>query len=275
MLAAVAIGFPATMTVADSAFAQQFFTQKQIVHKLRRKPQQQFQVQQQQVSVGQPNRKFRRAPQAESFQSQEGKVATFRAPPSEGKQRFRAPAPQEGQVAKFRAPPPDEGQFGEVQEFRAPPQATRPPKRRPQPVEVASAERGLDVRPVEVAALDTPEAESGRIDLEILFEYDSARIDPASVKQLLVLGEALNDAELAGSRIVIAGHTDAAGSDFYNDALSRRRAEAVYSFLVDYVGVEAGRLVTEGYGEQRLKFPDAPQSGQNRRVEIINLGEAG
>ena len=59
------------------------------------------------------------------------------------------------------------------------------------------------------------------------------------------------------------------------DELPERVITLTRADLVNYAGVDAGRLVPEGYGERLLKFPDAPQSGQNRRVEIINLGEAG
>ena len=86
------------------------------------------------------------------------------------------------------------------------------------------------------------------------------------------LGAALNDAGLEGSQFMIAGHTDAAGSAGYNQSLSLRRAHAVTDFLVNFAGVNPRRLAVEGYGESLLKYPDAPESGQNRRVEIINLG---
>lgn len=110
------------------------------------------------------------------------------------------------------------------------------------------------------------------VDLEILFDYNSARISPESVRQLITLGEALQDAALQGSRIMIAGHTDASGSNAYNNDLSFRRAQSVSEFLRLYAGISTNRLAIEGYGEELLKYPDAPNSGQNRRVEIINLG---
>lgn len=110
------------------------------------------------------------------------------------------------------------------------------------------------------------------VDLEILFEYNSAKISPQSVRQLVTLGEALQDAALQGSRIMIAGHTDASGSNAYNNDLSYRRAQSVSDFLNLYAGISPSRLAIEGYGEELLKYPDAPNSGQNRRVEIINLG---
>ena len=219
----------------------------------------------------------------------------FRAPPPQAKRRapaqskFRAPAPS-GKVAVRRAPPtarkraPSRTQ-NVVVKRRAPQRSQdivikrRAPNRKPQRSnnQVASNGKQLNERAIRIEQqLDTQRQQipfnNASVDLEILFEYDSARISPQSVRQLIILGEALQDVELSASRIMIAGHTDAAGSNSYNSNLSYLRAESVSNFLTNYAGVSAGRLDIEGYGEDYLKYPDAPNSGQNRRVEIINLG---
>src|SRR3546814_2532811 len=50
---------------------------------------------------------------------------------------------------------------------------------------------------------------------------------------------------------ILAGHTDSKGTDAYNQALSERRASAVYDYLTSN-GIDAGRLVGPvGYGESR------------------------
>ena len=54
---------------------------------------------------------------------------------------------------------------------------------------------------------------------------------------------------------LIAGHTDAVGSDEDNLSLSDRRAEAVARVLTDEFGVPPENLVTQGYGEQDLLVP--------------------
>jgi outer membrane protein OmpA-like peptidoglycan-associated protein len=46
----------------------------------------------------------------------------------------------------------------------------------------------------------------------------------------------------------IAGFTDAKGSETYNQGLSERRADAVRQLLSKQYGIEAGNLVTVGYG---------------------------
>ena len=63
------------------------------------------------------------------------------------------------------------------------------------------------------------------IDLEITFDYNSADISQKSLPAVQALGRALTNPDLKGSTFVVAGHTDAAGGDGYNQDLSERRAE--------------------------------------------------
>lgn len=69
--------------------------------------------------------------------------------------------------------------------------------------------------------------------------------------------------------IEIMGHTDADGSDSYNLALSRRRADAVGDHLVTK-GIQSMRIVTEGFGEQYPVASNDTADGKalNRRVEL-------
>ncbi len=242
----------------------------------RRAPTQQFRAPE--ANNGQVAR--RRAPTGNG-----GQVVIRRAPPGNGQvaerrapaQQFRAP-PGSGQVAK-RQPPSVNG--GQVAVRRAPTGNNnnvvqrRAPDRNPTQFNQQFASNG-DLNNQRAIRLEEKvaayNANAASVDLEILFEYDSAKINPKSVRQLFVLGEALQDPALGNTRILIAGHTDAAGSNGYNANLSYMRAQSVSDFLINYAGVSPERLEIEGYGEELLKYPDAPNSGQNRRVEIINLG---
>ncbi|MGD9713914.1 MAG: OmpA family protein [Thermomicrobiales bacterium] len=69
--------------------------------------------------------------------------------------------------------------------------------------------------------------------------------------------------------ISVAGHTDRSGSDAYNDALSRRRAEAVAALLESY-GISRGAMAitAHGEGEPRVPTADGVREPQNRRVEV-------
>ncbi len=111
------------------------------------------------------------------------------------------------------------------------------------------------------------------VDLEVFFDYKAAQITPQAASVLTTLGRALVDARLAGNAFLIAGHTDAKGSDDYNLALSERRAEAVRQFLIDNFKIAPDKLVAKGFGRQHLKNPKLPLAGENRRVQIVNLSK--
>ncbi|WP_124980546.1 OmpA family protein [Nonlabens xiamenensis] len=55
-----------------------------------------------------------------------------------------------------------------------------------------------------------------------------------------------------GSKVEVASHTDSRGSKSSNQALSERRAQAVANYLISK-GINASRIVANGYGETRLK----------------------
>ena len=72
------------------------------------------------------------------------------------------------------------------------------------------------------------------------------------------------------TRIGVTGHTDRAGSDAYNMALSLRRANAVKDQLVRE-GIPAAGITVVGRGESQPLVPtaDGVREPQNRRVEIV------
>ena len=110
-----------------------------------------------------------------------------------------------------------------------------------------------------------------KIDLEINFEYNSADISAKSLPSVQALGRALSNADLKGSTFVVAGHTDAAGGEGYNQDLSERRADAIKRYLVDKYGINGSDLVTVGYGKSKLKDPNQPMAEVNRRVQVVNM----
>jgi outer membrane protein OmpA-like peptidoglycan-associated protein len=110
-----------------------------------------------------------------------------------------------------------------------------------------------------------------KIDLEINFDYNSADISAKSMPSVQALGRALTNPDLKGSTFVVAGHTDAAGGEAYNQELSERRADSIKKYLVDKFGIAGGDLVTVGYGKSKLKDADNPLSEVNRRVQVVNM----
>ena len=112
-----------------------------------------------------------------------------------------------------------------------------------------------------------------RIDLEIRFDYNSANIAQNAIPDLNNLGKALTDPALKGSTFVLAGHTDGAGGEDYNQDLSNRRADSVKRYLTEKFGLAPQNLVTAGYGKSRLKNTNNPAAAENRRVEVVNMAE--
>jgi outer membrane protein OmpA-like peptidoglycan-associated protein len=110
-----------------------------------------------------------------------------------------------------------------------------------------------------------------KIDLEIQFDYNSADISRTSMPAVQELGKALSNPNLKGSTFVIAGHTDALGTEAYNQDLSERRAETIKRYLSEKYGINGSDLVTVGYGKSKPKDPNAPTDPVNRRVQVVNM----
>lgn len=103
---------------------------------------------------------------------------------------------------------------------------------------------------------------------DVLFRAGSDRLGPEANRTLLKLAHFL---QLNPQRRVrIEGYTDSRGQAEENLQLSRARAQAVASVLLD-LGIAAGRLEVRGYGEQFPIAENASARGraQNRRVEIL------
>jgi outer membrane protein OmpA-like peptidoglycan-associated protein len=119
---------------------------------------------------------------------------------------------------------------------------------------------------IAAAAKDKP-----NIDLTITFDYNSANISAKSLPEVQKLGRALTNDDLKGSTFLLAGHTDAAGSDNYNQDLSERRADSIKRYLMDNFHIASTDLVTVGYGKSKLKDPGQPLAEVNRRVQVVNM----
>ena len=109
------------------------------------------------------------------------------------------------------------------------------------------------------------------IDLEINFDYNSSDISSKSLPAVQALGRALTNPDLKGSTFIVAGHTDAAGGDSYNQDLSERRADSIKRYLMDNYHIASTDLVTVGYGKTKLKDPNQPLAEVNRRVQVVNM----
>lgn len=126
-----------------------------------------------------------------------------------------------------------------------------------------------------MGAKEDPKREDDyRLPLSIQFHVNSSNFHPDSLLQLQALGGALSSEELRSYRFCIEGHTCNLGSATYNKYLSKKRAEAVSSYLIKNYGLSSDQLETVGYGKEKPRYSNESNWGKakNRRVEIVQLG---
>lgn len=111
-----------------------------------------------------------------------------------------------------------------------------------------------------------------QFNVEITFDFDSARIKPDSYETVGLIADALHTPYLQGQTFFIVGHTDAKGDREYNLELSLKRAMAVREALVTTFRVPGEYLFAVGLGEEQLRDPSNPDAAVNRRVQLINMG---
>lgn len=102
------------------------------------------------------------------------------------------------------------------------------------------------------------------------FDFDRANLDAAARAAL--------DTQVAwlksnpDVRMTVVGHTDAVGSDRYNNRLGLRRARNVVNYLVRK-GISRGRLIAaESRGESQLLVQTADRERRNRRTVTMVAG---
>ena len=100
------------------------------------------------------------------------------------------------------------------------------------------------------------------------FDFDSAELQDSSFAELQRLRAFLS--QNPDVKIALQGHTDASGSDLYNQSLSEQRAKSVFTYLVEQ-GIKAERLSYKGFGEANpVKDNDSDEGrSRNRRVEFL------
>ena len=126
--------------------------------------------------------------------------------------------------------------------------------------------RGLGV--VSAGAIAGLASPPPKLSMQLQFAFDSAEITEQAKTRLNALGEALQSPELASDRFIVSGHTDAAGKYDYNLGLSKRRAEAVKSYLVAKHGVAPDRIIPAGRASDELIDQSDPRAAANRRVQV-------
>ncbi len=101
----------------------------------------------------------------------------------------------------------------------------------------------------------------------VFFDFDRSDITPEASNILNSAASAY--ANCGTARVMLAGHTDRAGSTQYNAALAERRNEAVRNYMTSR-GVPTGQVSAQAFGESQPRVPtaDGVREAQNRRVEV-------
>lgn len=126
---------------------------------------------------------------------------------------------------------------------------------------------------VESAAICQSEINRALNGRRLLFQQKSAWLSAADRAFLDQFSQEISVCR--GQTIVVEGHTDATGSAKANLALSRRRAEAVRTYL-ETVGGDTTYMI-KAYGETRPVASNRTKAGQrsNRRIDFVVAADDG
>ena len=109
--------------------------------------------------------------------------------------------------------------------------------------------------------------------LVLYFDFDEDTLAPRTQRQLAIVAQILKTDR--DKQLTLSGHTDALGTENYNEKLSFRRAGVVKDYLVG-TGVDEKQIITLAKGQSQPRRPNFTESGEdnpegrraNRRAEI-------
>lgn len=104
------------------------------------------------------------------------------------------------------------------------------------------------------------------IRLHVKFDFDQVTIKKEFMPEIQKVADFMK--QHSDYSVVLEGHTDAKGSDAYNQKLSEKRAKAVAKALANF-GIADAKITTEAYGESKPISTNDTDAGraQNRRVD--------
>jgi outer membrane protein OmpA-like peptidoglycan-associated protein len=131
--------------------------------------------------------------------------------------------------------------------------------------------------PKGLQAIRTEEAKCTKrfsVGADALFEFDKATLTPDAEETLNALVPLL--AKAGKHPATLEGHTDAKGTDAYNQTLSEKRAQTVKDWLVAHGALPATTPI-QGWGKRKPVAPNTKPDGsddpagrqKNRRVEVV------
>lgn len=109
------------------------------------------------------------------------------------------------------------------------------------------------------------------VDERVFFDFDKSVLRDTGRARLQDVAELYKVDGSSWQNLTVQGHADSRGTEEYNEALSRARAEAVKAYLVS-AGIPEAKINVEAYGERRPLVPNADTPAEyqkNRRVEFV------
>ena len=115
--------------------------------------------------------------------------------------------------------------------------------------------------------LDQALKSADELETVVGFRTNDSSVNPPAMEALKKMGTLA--ASMPDTKVVVAGFSDPRGSEKYNDALSRRRAEAVAEVLAD-AGVTKDHLIVEGHGKGEATSMEGDVDGYafDRKVTV-------
>jgi OOP family OmpA-OmpF porin len=119
----------------------------------------------------------------------------------------------------------------------------------------------------------------GRVIGRIYYDYDQARLRSDSRDSLRKIMDIMN--QFPNYAFEVGAHTDGKGTEDYNLALSKKRADAAMGYFRYEKKINANRLITKAYGTSQPAAPnktadgkdDAKGRAMNRRTEFKIISE--
>lgn len=101
----------------------------------------------------------------------------------------------------------------------------------------------------------------------VFFDFDKSNIETSAANVLDAVAQEVKAGNITS--VMVIGHTDASGSNTYNQALATRRSNAARDALVQR-GIPANIITIDSRGESELMVdtPDGVREPANRRVEV-------
>ncbi len=101
----------------------------------------------------------------------------------------------------------------------------------------------------------------------MLFIFNKAKVKPGQIIDLDKFAEDLKGVKY--DTINVTGHTDRLGTNAYNMKLSKRRAEAVKTYLVTNAGIPAAKVVTIAKGKTQPVTKPGQCKGNKATPKLI------